>query len=69
MPEREHKCEGCLKVIDWPSDYCAHCSRNLCPACMQRGCCGHVPADSGQEADYGNDKEEKSTDDGTDQNP
>lgn len=28
-------------------DYCAHCSRDLCDACMEKGCCGHVPAESG----------------------
>lgn len=32
-------------------DYCAYCSKNLCPACMANGCCGHVPADSGMDAD------------------
>lgn len=33
-------------------DYCAECSRNLCDACMTDGCCGHVPALSGLEADF-----------------
>lgn len=33
-------------------DYCAECSRDLCDACMARGCCGRVPARSGMEADY-----------------
>lgn len=34
-------------------DYCAACSRDLCDACMAKGCCGHVPALSGEEADHG----------------
>lgn len=48
------KCERCGAV---PTnefallDYCAHCSRDLCPACMAKGCCGHVPAESGEQAD------------------
>ena len=29
-------------------DYCAQCSRNLCDACMERGCCGEQPAISGE---------------------
>jgi uncharacterized membrane-anchored protein YhcB (DUF1043 family) len=32
-------------------DYCADCSKNLCPDCMAKGCCGNVPAVSGTEAD------------------
>lgn len=32
-------------------DYCRHCSRDLCEACMALGCCGRVPAESGMEAD------------------
>ena len=32
-------------------DYCAGCSKNLCPKCMQKGCCGHIPAESGMRAD------------------
>jgi hypothetical protein len=32
-------------------DYCAKCSRDLCDACMAKGCCGSVPAKSGQEDD------------------
>lgn len=31
-------------------DYCAECSKNLCPKCMAKGCCGHTPALSGEEA-------------------
>lgn len=49
------QCERCGKRTV-PSgyemfDYCAECSRNLCEACMERGCCGNVPAKSGMEAD------------------
>ncbi len=32
-------------------DYCAKCSKNLCPTCMKEGCCGVVPAVSGMEMD------------------
>lgn len=32
-------------------DYCLHCSRDLCDDCMKKGCCGHVPANSGSQAD------------------
>ncbi len=32
-------------------DYCANCAKNLCPECMAKGCCGHVPAESGMLAD------------------
>lgn len=32
-------------------DFCAVCSKNLCPACMAKGCCGNVPAKSGEELD------------------
>jgi len=32
-------------------DYCAECSKNLCAACMKKGCCGHVPAFSGMGED------------------
>lgn len=28
-------------------DYCAVCSRDLCDSCMVKGCCGNVPARSG----------------------
>lgn len=24
-------------------DYCAKCSKNLCPEHVQKGCCGHAP--------------------------
>lgn len=33
-------------------DYCAVCGRNLCDACMQRGCCGNAPVSSGENADH-----------------
>lgn len=32
-------------------DYCAGCGKDLCDACMEKGCCGHVPARSGDLAD------------------
>lgn len=32
-------------------DYCAVCSKNLCEACMAKGCCGNKPALSGSEND------------------
>lgn len=32
-------------------DYCAECSKNLCPECMAGGCCGITPAPSGSDAD------------------
>lgn len=39
-------------------DYCAVCSRDLCDSCMGKGCCGNVPARSGNadecEADEAN---------------
>lgn len=57
------KCEKCGKVEGSGSpqdfnlfDYCSHCQKNLCPDCMKMGCCGHVPADSGMKADYGDDE-------------
>lgn len=34
-------------------DYCLTCSKNLCPKCMAKGCCGIVPAESGVKADHG----------------
>ena len=46
------RCERCRR---YASDYCALCSRNLCPACMVAGCCGEKPAKSGCEADYSTD--------------
>lgn len=59
METPEKKCERCGAKKSRPFgagnfdllDYCAHCSKDLCDACMAAGCCGHVPADSGQKAD------------------
>jgi len=49
------KCEQCGAETDPESgdlfDYCAGCSQNLCPRCMERWCCGTVPAQSGMEQD------------------
>lgn len=49
-------CERCQSEVPASSyelyDYCAHCSKNLCPACMEKGCCGNVPAQGGAEADF-----------------
>jgi hypothetical protein len=33
-------------------DYCAFCSKDLCDACMAKGCCGHTPAVSGMGEDH-----------------
>ena len=56
------RCERCGRpdtVID-PSgiaraapstDCCAVCGKGLCVRCMDEGCCGHVPAMSGEESD------------------
>jgi hypothetical protein len=41
---------GRVHVSDF-TDYCAKCSKNLCAACMAKGCCGSVPTLSGNEAD------------------
>lgn len=32
-------------------DYCSACSKNLCADCMKAGCCGNVPAISGEGSD------------------
>jgi hypothetical protein len=32
-------------------DFCAVCSKDLCDKCMEKGCCGNVPAKSGGEGD------------------
>ncbi len=54
-----NKCERCGATTEPGTfdlmDYCAVCSKNLCPECMAKGCCGNVPAKSGNEADYGDD--------------
>jgi hypothetical protein len=46
----EKKCERCGKGPQGEFgllDYCAECSKDLCPECMEKGCCGTVPAESG----------------------
>lgn len=47
------ECERCRVRMEPESyelfDYCAVCSKNLCNACMKKGCCGNVPAISGEE--------------------
>mgnify|MGYP003455537151 CR=1 FL=1 len=52
------RCGGCDKylhegqpVVAQFVDYCAMCSKDLCAKCMANGCCGQVPAHSGQECD------------------
>ena len=55
------KCERCgaLPKGKWDiHDYCANCSKNLCPDCMNKGCCGKKPADSGMKEDHSDDDEE-----------
>lgn len=58
-------CERCGAVRPSPTaspfqslDYCATCSRDLCDACMEKGCCGNTPALSGTETDYPDDEDE-----------
>jgi hypothetical protein len=53
------KCERCGKTPAGEYelfDYCAECSKNLCAACMAKGCCGSVPAKSGSGEDHGEDE-------------
>lgn len=53
MPTKK-VCERCGKPPEGKYDlldYCAACSRDLCSACMEKGCCGFVPARSGEQAD------------------
>ena len=42
------KCERCEAKVPPDSyelmDACAKCGKNLCNACMEKGCCGEVPA-------------------------
>lgn len=47
------RCERCGKgTVGYDLfDYCAECSKNLCWECMDKGCCGHVPAKSGTKDD------------------
>lgn len=54
MDEMDKKCERCGAKPEGEYDlldYCAKCSRDLCEACMAKGCCGHVPARSGSQDD------------------
>lgn len=55
------RCERCSAETGQGSydlfDYCATCSRNLCGACMEKGCCGHTPAQAGM----GDDQEDETT--------
>jgi hypothetical protein len=47
------ECERCGKFVGLlNTDYCAHCSKDLCNDCMAKGCCGHFPAESGSLRDY-----------------
>jgi hypothetical protein len=54
----DKRCERCGARSPKPEagpyalfDYCAECSRDLCDACMAKGCCGNVPAKSGMECE------------------
>lgn len=55
------ECEECGAMPPTGShellDYCAYCLKDLCPKCMEKGCCGRVPAVSGMEADNAEDEE------------
>jgi hypothetical protein len=63
------KCEraGCSAETEGYNlfDYCAHCSKNLCPEHLRKGCCGHIPAESGsgEEFPFGPDDLEPETTD------
>lgn len=49
------KCERCkaeTKKGYELFDYCAKCSKNLCPECMAQGCCKTKPAESGRREDH-----------------
>jgi len=54
----EKVCERCGKApLGYDLlDYCAECSRDLCDKCMERGCCGHIPAISGEAEDVAEDQ-------------
>ncbi len=54
-------CEGCGAEPGGYNlfDYCAECSRNLCPKCMKQGCCGMVPVRSGMDEDYGEEQQDE----------
>jgi len=56
MDEEQRRCEKCgAKPQGYDMlDYCAICSKDLCRKCMaEKGCCGHIPALSGEKADFG----------------
>ena len=43
------KAQGAYGLLD----YCAICGKDLCDKCMvEKGCCGRVPALSGEKADH-----------------
>jgi hypothetical protein len=58
------KCERCGKPTVGMEihDYCADCGKNLCDDCMKAGCCGNVPAKSGQAEDFGDDDDDDERD-------
>jgi len=57
------KCERCGKPEVHSNDltqcrhvgYCEVCSRNLCDACIAKGCCGNVPALDGEREEAADD--------------
>lgn len=53
----EKHCERCQALPPGFGllDYCAICSKDLCKSCMEKGCCGKVPAVSGMKVDFGDD--------------
>ena len=51
MDKRCERCGGKAKGEYALLDYCAICSRDLCEDCMAKGCCGNVPALSGEKED------------------
>lgn len=60
MDENESKCEGCGCPYSLDKDdYCAKCGKNLCLACMKKGCCGQQPAKSGLEQDHSGEGDEE----------
>lgn len=50
------QCENCGYEVSKCSftllDYCLVCSKTLCDNCMKKGCCGNIPAKSGEDEDY-----------------
>lgn len=44
------ECERCTRDISGTGkhDFCAICGKDLCKSCMEVGCCGNVPAISGE---------------------